>query len=52
MKLLLLFILKEKKSRLYAELQSESAVEDVVTGSELVEAHVDVPGLRVFFFQK
>lgn len=32
--------------------ERESAVEDVVTASELVETHVDVPGLKVFLFQK
>lgn len=32
--------------------ECESAVEDVVTGSEWVETHVDVPGLKVFLFQK
>jgi len=30
----------------------ESAAEDVVTGSELVETHAEVPGLKVFLFQK
>lgn len=31
--------------------ECESAVGDVVTGSKLVETHVDVPGLKVFLFQ-
>lgn len=40
-----------KEGRLYVELQCESAAEDVVTGSELVETHVDVPRLKVSLFQ-
>lgn len=46
------FFLFVKEARLYVELQCESAAEDVVTGSELVETHVDVPRLKVSLFQK
>lgn len=49
--LLLLFNKKKGGQTLCRAAECESAVEDVVTGSELVETHVDVPGLMVILLK-